>query len=274
VNQVTQVTQPTSDILSLIVQVILIVVPVLITWFIRTYVRGSRAEQDIAAITRLSNNAINYVENLDKRGDLNLPPNVSKGAQKLQLAGNWLEDELKRAGISMTNEQAQTWIGSEFQKRLGDVRMVGTLAELAGTAVDLVRSLERNGQITLPPSADRIAYLADLAADWLVAQYAMQGAVITREEAVTWARAELLRSLQLPDNALPSNAQLAELAQRAVAFLKSLKQSGRLTVRSGVPGGSVDADIATAWLLTEVARQGLVVTSDQIGEAIAAAMRK
>ncbi len=270
--QVTQVTQPTSDILNLIVQVILIVVPVLITWFVRTYVRGSRAEHDIAAITRLSNSAIDYVENLDKRGDLNLPPEVSKGAQKLQLAGEWLEGELKRAGISMTNEEAQKWVSSEFQKRLGGVKMVGTLAELAATAVDMVRNLERDGLIDLPADLDRVSYLAELAADWVVAQYARQGASISREEALTWVRADLLRSMQVVSSNLPNHVQLAELAKKAVAFLQKLKDSNMVTIQPGSSGEDVDFDIATAWLLTEAAKQGLTVTSDQIAEAMLAAL--
>lgn len=268
-----QATQPTGEVLDLIVQVILIVTPLLITWFVRTYVRGSRAERDIAAITRLSNSAIDYVENLDKRGDFtNLSPEVSKGAQKLQTAGQWLEKELNRAGISMTDEEAQQWIGSEFQKRMGDIKMVGMLAELARTAVAMISNLERNGLIDLPPDVDRYKQFADLAADWVVAQYAKHGATITREEALTWVRAELLRSLQIGDSGLPTNVQLMELAQRAVAFLKGLKESGQLAVQPGTSGGIVEADIATAWFLTEAAKQGLMVTSDQIAEVMTTAL--
>jgi hypothetical protein len=230
--------EQTNQILELIVQVVLIVAPILITWFIRNYVQGTRAEKDIGAIMRLSNSAIDYVENLDKRGDLNFNPDVSKGVQKLQLAGNWLESELNRAGISMTDEDAQKWISSEFQKRLGEVRMVGLLAELSRTAVSMVNNLEQNGLIEIPPDAERIKHHADLAADWVVAQYAKEGAAISREEALIWVRAELLKTLQIVNNERPTNVQLQELAKRAVAFLKGLKESGRLVVQSGSFGGN------------------------------------
>jgi hypothetical protein len=267
-----QVTDQTNQILNLIVQVVIIVAPILITWFIRTYVQGTKSEHDIAAIMRLSNSAIDYVENLDNRGDLKLDPDISKGVQKLQIAGSWLESELNRTGISMTDEDAQKWISSEFQKRIGEVRMVGLLAELAKTAVGMVNNLEQNGLLKIPPGADRVTHQAELAADWVVAQYAEKGAAITREEALTWVRAELLKTLQTVNDERPANIQLRELAQQAVAFLNGLKKSGRLAVQSGSFGGDVEADIATAWLLTEAAKQGLTVNSDQIAETIKAAL--
>jgi hypothetical protein len=182
------------------------------------------------------------------------------------------ESELNRAGISMTDEDAQKWISSEFQKRLGEVRMVGLLAELSRTAVSMVNNLEQNGLIEIPPDAERIKHHADLAADWVVAQYAKEGAAISREEALIWVRAELLKTLQIVNNERPTNVQLQELAKRAVAFLKGLKESGRLAVQSGSFGGDVEAGIAMAWLLPEAAKQGLVVDSEQIAEAMRAAL--
>jgi hypothetical protein len=263
-----QLIDENKDLFDLLVQVLIVVIPILITWFIRNFVRGSVAERDMAAIVRLSNSAIDYVENLDNRGGLTLPPETSKGVHKLQLAGQWLESELKRAGVKITDEEAEKWIGAEFQKRIGNVQMTGTLAELARSAIDIVQSLERNGVLELPPGANRFTFLADLSADWLVTKYAQQGAKISREEALTWVTAELVQTFQVGGSVPSSDAQLADLANRAIIFLEQLKSSGQLKLKSGSTGANVEFDIATAWLLTEAAKQGLEVTPNQIAEAI------
>jgi hypothetical protein len=265
---------PTKDVLDVLLQLLVLVIPIVISWFIRTYVRASAVETDLAAIVRLSNAAIDYVENLDKRGELVLPPEVKKGGYKLKLAAQWLEAELKRAGVKMTEEQAEKWISSEFQKRVGDVRPVATIAELTRAAVDLIQDLERSKLVELPSDVDRTTYLAGLAADWVVAELAKRGANVSREEALTWVRAELLQRLQAQIGELPADDRLAKLATAAVEFLERLKASGQLAVRPGTPGESVETDVATAWLLTEAARQGLAVTSDQIAEAVTIALRQ
>lgn len=263
-----------KDWLDIVIQVLVVVIPIVLAWYFRTYVRGTAAEKDWAAIIRLSNSAIDYVENLDTQDKLELPPEVKKGAYKLKLAGEWLESELQRAGIKMTDEEAQRWIASEFQKRMGDVRMVGTIAQLTCMALDLIQGLEQSKLIEIPPEMDRISYLTELAADWVLAELARRGASISREEALSWVRAELVRRLQAQAGELPVTDRLAKLAGQAVAFLEGLKASGQLSVRPGVSGINVETDIATAWLLTEAAKQGLAVTSDQIAEAVANVLRQ
>ncbi len=264
--------QPVSfdkDILDVVIQVLLIVLPILITWFIRTYVRGAKSERDIAAIVRLSNVAIDYVENLDKRGDLTLPPDISKGAAKLSAAGEWLEAELKRAGIKISNDEARKWIAAEFQKRVGDVRMVGTIAQLAKDSVDTILRLDQSGIVSLPSEIERVAYLSGLAADWIVAELAKLGGSISREEALIWARAELANRMGAQISGLGTPVQsvqdrLDQLAKQAVNFVEELKIQGQIAV----PGEEMEADLAVAWLLTESAKQGLAVNSAQIADAL------
>lgn len=259
-----------KDVLDIVLQLIVLVVPIVISWFIRTYVKGTVSEKNLAAIVRLSNSAIDFVENLDNNKQLNVPPGAQKGVEKLKLAANWLEGELNRAGIKMTDEEAQKWISSEFQKRVGDIRPVTQIAEVTHSAVDLILNVERTNMVELPPEVDRIAYLAGLAADWSLAQLAMKKWTnISREEALTWARAELVQRLQGPVGEAPAANPLAKLAQGAVEFLQQLKAGGRLAVQPGAAGENIEADVATAWLLTEAAKQGLTVTSSQIAEAIA-----
>ena len=254
--------------LDIVIQILIIVIPIVISWYIRTYVRGSVAEKDIAAITLLSNNAIDYVENLDNRGALNLPPEVKKGSLKLKIAGEWLEQELRRSNITVTDEEAQQWISAQFQKRIGDVKMVSNLSQLAKMAVELVKNLEQNEVVSLPTEADRVVFLTGMAADWLIAQAATTGVNVTREEALTWVRAELLSSLQIETDNLPTNEQLGKLAKQAISFVKELKADGRLSIQTGAAGQNLEMDIALAWLLAESAKRGLVVSTDQITQAL------
>lgn len=270
-----------KDLFDLIAQTLLIVLPIAITWFIRKYVRGTTNERNLATIVNLSNSAIDLVENLDNRGALELSPDVSKGLQKLQYAGDWLENELDRAGIKMSSEEAQKWISSEFQKRIGETKMTGKIIELAQTAVALARSLEESGQLELPEDMDRISYLAEWAADWLVANYAKKGATIKRDEALTWVRAQFLQESRAVDSALPAArraaqpvSELATLADQAVANVENKKKSGQLTVRPGSSGGNVEVDIAVARLIYEADERGLNVSSDEIAAAIAAAYER
>lgn len=128
-----------------------------------------------------------------------------------------------------------------------------------------------DGILELPPGASRFTFLADLAADWLVTKYAQQGAKISREEALTWVTAELVQARQVGGSFPSSDTQLADLANRAIAFLEQLKASGQLKLKPGSAGTNVEFDIATAWLLTEAAKQGLEVSPNQIAEAITTA---
>lgn len=271
-----------KDLIDLVVQILLIVLPILITWFIRTYVKGTQAERDVAAVMRLSNTAIDYVENLDKQGtfdELALSPDFSKSLHKLGVATDWMDTELQRNGINMSSDDASKWIQAEFQKRVGGVQMGSALAELAETAVQTIRSLEKNGIIVIPEGTDRIAFLAQLAADWVVTQLAkVKGGKITREQAMVWVSAALIENLQteLIANGSPTSptpqpslqTTLESLAQQAIAFTKQAKDTGHLNVQAGSSGGDVDLNVATAWLLTEVARQGLMVSTDEIAQAV------
>ncbi len=269
-----EILKPAKDVLDLLVQLLVLVIPVVISWFIRTYVRGSTVQWNLAAIGRLSSAAIDYVENLDSRGDIVLPPGINKGGHKLKLATQWLSGELNRAGIDMSDDQAEKWIASEFQKRAGDSRSDDAIAEFSGTAVDLIEHLDGTKLLEPPAGVDRTSYLAGLAADWIITQLAKRGTSISRDEALAWVRAEELQRLEAKIGKLPVDDRLATLAIGAVEFLEKLKAGGQLAIQPGSPGEDIDTDVATAWLLTEAAKAGLVVTSDQIAQAIGTALRQ
>ncbi|HEU0292214.1 MAG TPA: phage holin, LLH family [Anaerolineales bacterium] len=263
-----------QDLLSAVVQLIIVIIPVVITWFIRTYVRGTTAEKNLAAIVHLSNSAIDFVENLDKGGELNLPPNVKKSGFKLKLATGWLEDELKRMGINMTDTDAEKWIASEFQKRMGEVRPVKDIAEATRAAVNLVLKIQQNKLVDLPPEIDRVSYLAGLAADWVLTQLSTKNFTnISREEVLSWTRAELVERLQPGVSEPPSGDRLAKLAKEAVEYMEGLKANNRLVIQPSAPGMNIEADAAAARLLIQALEQGIPITSAQIGEAIAHALQ-
>jgi hypothetical protein len=264
----------TRDILDVVVQVLIVIVPLVLSWFVRTYIRSASAQNKIATIARLSNAAIDYVENLDKRGDLVLPAEVKKGGYKLKVASQWAENELKRAGINVTNEQAQTWIAAEFQKRAGGVLSLDAINSAVRHAVDLIQNVERSQPMDTPTGSDRVSYLASLAADYAVTQLAGCGIAISREEALIWVRSEFLQRLQDQVSTLPAGDRLMRLAVGAVDFLERLKVNGQIAVRPGTLHEDIEADIATAWLLTEAAKQGLDVTSEQIARSVAIVLRQ
>lgn len=300
---------PTStqlqEFLNAIVQLMIVIIPIAITWFIRNYVKGTQSEKDIAAVVQLSNSAIDFVENLDSRGALNLPPDVKKGVYKLQVGSQWLVGELQRNGIKMSQDEAEKWLASEFQKRMGDVRPVKDIAEVTKTAIEIVMQMQRAGALQLPPDVDQITYLAELAADWILTHLPGSWTNITRDEALTWARAELLQkaplllppapapittppatlpvALPVAPTVTPPVAQpatipvmtvdpVAQLAVKAVAFVDQLKASGTLALKPGAAQGSLDADLALAWLLTEAARQGLAASPEQLEQAVKTAL--
>lgn len=260
-----------KDWLNIAAQILLIVLPVVVSWYLRVYVRNTTAQPKIAAIARLANAAIDYAENLDKRGDLPVSPDISSGMQKLKIASDWLQEELDKNGMSVTNDQAQKWVASEFQSRVGsDASKVTNLAQVAKAAVDMVQSLARSNVISIPPDIDRFSYLAGLAADWVVTQLAGQGMQISRDEALIWVRSELFNAMQA--GAASNGDQLADLARQALGFVNDLKAKGQLAVRPGANPQDTETDLATAWVMTEAAKQGISINPDLIIQAVTAAM--
>jgi len=147
----------------------------------------------------------------------------------------------------------------------GDVRMVGAIAKLTTEAVDVTNDLEQRKLIDLPSDLDRVTYLTGLGADWVVAGLAKSGVALSREEALTYVRAELLRQFQITSNNLPTNEQLILLAKRALAFLEEIKASGKLNLQ-----GASESDIMMAWMLTETAKLGSSITTGDIAAALEA----
>ena len=163
-------TESLNQLLNVLVQLMVVVIPILLSWIIRTYVKSSNAERGAAAIVSLADAAIRLVEKKDGDGTLNVPPEYKKGVYKLKLATEFLQSELERAGIKMTEKEAQNWISSQFQKRIGEVRPVKDIAALASESADLVLDLEKRGILECPPQIERQAHLTELVADLVQAR--------------------------------------------------------------------------------------------------------
>jgi hypothetical protein len=262
-----------KDWLNIALQILIIVLPIVISWFLRTYVKNTTTQPKFAAISRLAGAAIDYAENLDKRGDLPLSPDLSKGMQKLKIASDWLQDELDKNGMSISNDQAKKWVASEFQSRVGsNASKVGNITQITKSAVEMIQSLARSNVITIPPEIDRFSYLAGLAADWVVTQMAQAGMQVSREEALTWVRSTLFNTIQSGD--LPSGDRLNDLAKQALSFVSDLKAKGQLAVRPGSNPQDAEADLATAWVMTEAAKQGIQINPELIIQAVITARQQ
>ena len=256
-----------------IVMLLLPIVAAVATWFLRTYVKSAKTEKDVAAIVRLSNMAIAFAEDLDKRGDLekylklwNMPDDVlsltSNGLKKLNLAGKWLETELGRQGIQMSDEEAKSWIAAQFQERVGDIGRDRGIAERTQEAMGLLRALQQSGLISLPTDSAQAALFGDVVANWVTSQLGPGEEGVLRVQAAAQFQSQLVAKPQVSTGGIASGSadQLADLARQSVQYVQQLKANHRLTLP--------EADIAVAWVLTEVTKQGLVVTTDQIANAV------
>ena len=89
-----------------------------------------------------------------------------------------------------------------------------------------------------------------------------------REEVLARIRGEIVTETQVRADVpkLSLEAQLAELAGRSIRYVEPLKADHELTLP--------ETDIAVAWVLTEVTKRGLSVTTDQIARAVRAAIQQ
>lgn len=86
------------------------------------------------------------------------------------------------------------------------------------------------------------------------------------------ARSELPAGTAAGGTSEEARHLLATLARDAAALIRALKAQGQLPVRPGASGEEIEEEIAIAWLLAEVARRGLVVSSAEIMQAVTTAL--
>lgn len=274
-----------GQMLNLFVQLIIIVVPVILAAFARNFIQGTRLERYLNAVKQVANAAIDYVENLDERGDLDTPQQGSKGLHKLGKASGWLKNEMEQMGYAISNDEAKRWVSSEFQNRMGGVNRSPKMFEKAKEAVDLLQRFEKVPLIDLPPEGERFNFLIGIGADWVVARLAEKGVPTTREEAFSWVRSEILNRLDDPTSHVPTHSitdifddllsnlppeeQLQTLAKQAVNYARDLERSGKLKLKPGKKGkDDAIASFAMGRLITRAGELGLEVSTDEIGQEI------
>ena len=268
--------EQTSSVLDILMRVIVIVVPLLLSWFARTFTLSRDQEKRLSMIMQVANSAIDYAEDVDKRGDLakftgmlgmsaGVATNMSKGLQKLNIAGDWLTDQLDKFGIPVTNEEAQKWIAAEYQKRIGSVAASRPALEVTKDVVGLIDELVDKGLVQLPNSLHQANELTVSLANWIVGRLGEPDKAkqeLQRQEAASLLRDKIEEKARVTSDGTEQVVEnrLRELTRTAVAYVEQLKTKHRLTMP--------ERDIAMAWLLTEVTKQGLSVTPEQLSALV------
>lgn len=250
-----------------LVDLVMIGAPIFITWFIRNYVKSASDEKKLALASELANLSIGYVEDLHKNGRLNdilknfnlsdeFIEGASTGLKKLHLASATLETELEKRGIKMTREEAEKVIRGEFQKVAEGLEAKHDITNRAKELIELITILREAGVIPDLKTPAGPAALLPQAAQFI------EGSSTPAPQP-----AQLIEALPNdqpsppPEPPLPSTeTHLAELARQSVAYVDELKSIKQLTLPEG--------DIAAAWILTEVTKQGLEVNTEQIANAV------
>ena len=262
-DQITPIAAALGAILVPVALLALIILAAVVAWAAVQHVRLGRGERRPAATTQVADGTIDYVEHLDERGDLVVPPGEAKSAAKLALAGEWMRAELARLGLALPAEEAAAWLRARLHRRSAELRSAAAMADVAREAVDRVEKLLLTESTARLEHSDRTLFYCRLAADWFVVRLAQQGTTVGREEGAVWVQAELLRRLNARAEERATRNDLPSLVQEANAFLDTLRANHRL------PEGSDAArDLAIAWVLTEVAKRGLSYTPREIAAAV------
>lgn len=233
-------TRQISESINLVFQILMLMLPIaaaLIVWFLRTYVRSTKAEKTLATIVRVSNAAIDFAEDLDQRGELakylkawNVPDDMvgvaKNGLKKIQLAGHWAESEFARLGIKLSNTEAQAWIAAEYQRRQGGAGPEQPPTERTAPSASPSNVIKPGDLMGSPPGV----------------QTPPAG----------------------PPPDVSAEAELAQLAAQAVHYVEQLKTGQQIDVPV--------SEVASGYVQIEVARQRLKVTEDQIASAVATAI--
>lgn len=270
----------TSGLLGVVVQIIVIVIPIVLSWFVRTYINSNEKREQLGVIVQLANSAIDYAEDLDKRGDLGSVADkldisddragrMSKGLQKLNVASTWLTDELKRFDVDVEQEDAKKWIASEFRHRLSNIAVTRPAAEIAVEVTKLLDELEARKLVILPKNTGQAVEFTGFLANWIVNQLGESDKgkkEFQREEATNILKEKLLTNTQSTSSGLTPviRGSINDIAQSAVAYVMEIK-----SVR---PLPASERDLAIARTQMEATRQGLTVSIEEIGRAVDAAL--
>jgi hypothetical protein len=202
-------TEQVNQLLQLLVQIVIVVVPILLSWFARNYVKSSADQKKLGLITSVAQLAVDYAEDLGQRKEvddalqkLGLPPdqiaNLSSGLKKLNVASHWMSDQLAQVGIKATPEEAKAWVASEFQRQMGGVAAAQPAAETVKQVTGLIDQLDKQGLIQMPAGAAEMTQFVNFLANWVVTQL---GALDPDKKALQHEQAVVLLNAKLAEKA-------------------------------------------------------------------------
>lgn len=273
-----EVLEAINEILKIVIELAAVILPALITWYIRAHVQGSTREGEWSALMTLAEQSILFVENAAKAGKLDLDEEAMTGLDKLHKAVDWLIVTAEAEGVKkLTPEEATALIQAKFEEMVGGVQGSSKLPEWVSQAVSAVLAWEAAGHV--PPSAGRIEHLTSLGADY-VEKLALEqrgspdATGISREQTEHLVRVGLLDKLSTHTIGAPAGDRLMELAREAVATVRKLEAEGQLTVKGGGSVTDMVREIATAMVLNNAVAERLEVDADDVDAALAAAFRE
>jgi hypothetical protein len=265
---------------------LVVVIPAVLAWHARNYLKSANSRRQVGVIADLADAAINYAEDVDRRGEreqlynsLDLPDDMagelSPGRQKLYLASSWLADELRRMGIGRIGlEEAAKWVAAEYQEKVGDLHSAKSIAQLTDRAADLLNQLGRAGHVTLPKSPLDAASMLQAITDWAAKQVEDAGSDRTLQRELAMARISPRTLMATSANSrsgsrISTEVRLAMLAQRAAEYAAELKK-GKSSTTLPFP----EKDIAKAWLVQHFQEDDLAVTPEQVDKALTDALEQ
>jgi hypothetical protein len=262
-----------QSLLESLVNLVVIILPMVITYYLRNYVKSTQDEKRVALMTQLASTAIGYVEDLDHNGQLdkilqslNLPETViqstSQGFKKLNAATKVLQAELDKRGITITTEEAQGVIRGEFQKLTGQLGVERDIFVRTQEAIALLKDLQQTGLVNLPDDVEQLTQLSGRLVDWAVLQLDQRQENANRQAALALAQTGLLvnQPLQSNNSAILPETRLTQIAQQVVGQVNNLKTT--------LAPGITETEIVISWVLTEALKQGLQVSPEEINKTV------
>lgn len=262
-----------QSLLESLVNLVIIILPMVITYYLRNYVKSTQDEKRVALMTQLASTAIGYVEDLDHNGQLdkilqslNLPETViqstSQGFKKLNAATKVLQTELEKRGITITTEDAQGVIRGEFQKLTGQLGVERDIFVRTQEVIALLKDLQQTGLVNLPDDVEQLTQLSGRLVDWAALQLDQRQENANRQAALALAQTGLLvnQPPQATSSAILPETRLVQIAQQVVSQVNDLKTT--------LAPGITETEIVISWVLTEALKQGLQVSPEEINKAV------
>ncbi|MCE7937013.1 hypothetical protein DCC79_00395 [bacterium] len=140
----------------------------------------------VGAIAAATAAVADRLQSLDRRADVALPPGVDRATHLIGLAANALQVELAKSGISISADDAASWLRAEVFRRLeGDDAALPAsdqLERLATEAYAFVDRLRAGGKLALQASGPAEETDLRIAAAWLLSEVSERGLPVSLDQ--------------------------------------------------------------------------------------------